>query len=174
MNQMPCAEIDKAGLPSTYWARLVYERVLRLQHGDPNMMPSAVTKVLRDLEYEGVRPMSSMALTFANGQNTVTVSIHPGMEPEMDGTEGVFVLANRFRTKKHKAHNDLLEDDCLEFSEDRERQMRSCLRKMGKQDDPEKAAEVAFGMGCPVLNGATANVTVYNFTTRALVVRPYG
>ena len=174
MNQMPCAKIDKAGLPSAYWARLVYERVLRLQHGDSDMMPSAVTKVLRDLAYEGVRPMSSMALTFANGQDTVTVSIHPGMEPEMDGTEGVFVLANRFRTKKHKGHNDLLEDDCIEFSADRERQMRTCLRKMDKQDDPEKATEVAFSMGYPVLNEATANVTVYSFATRELVVRPYG
>ncbi len=175
MNQMPCESIDKRGVPATYWARRFYERVLRRQRGDKTRLLSSVTGILRLMEAEKFQPMSSMSLVLSNGDYHATVSIHPGKDPQVayGSTEFAAVCANSFVTTKYTDYNDLMDEDCYEFSEAREKQMRRKIKRFPKLKDPAKAA-VAFGE--PVCNEATANVTYYNFATQdvALLKLPEG
>jgi len=172
MNQMPCESIDKRGVPATYWARLFYERVLRRQRGDKTRLVFSVTNILGLMEKEKFLPMSSMEIVMSNGNYHVAVAIHPGTEPEVSysSTEFPLVCANRYTTKQHTDYNDLMDEDCYEFSEEREKQMKYCLRRIAKQADPDEAAEMAISLAEPVSNEATANITYFDFATKKLAV----
>jgi|GEM_PF-5811092 len=177
-NQMPSEHIDKRGLPTTYWARLFYERVIRKCRGGHTALPTAVNRVLADMARERATPMSSGCIVLADKDCTVRVSIHPGTTPEVTMAigDGMLVQANRFRDPLHKDYNDLMDIDCEWFSSEREDQMKYCLQQMGKQSLRKRQAAMALDMDEPVCNEATANVTYYNFATKdvALLKIPEG
>ena len=167
-NQMPCESIDKRGLPTPYWAKLFYERVIRNHRGGESPLLAAVNRVLGFMEYEKSRPMSSGCIVMSDGKYQIRVSFHPGTQTEMmfTTTEKVLVNANRYLDKAHKDYNDLMDEACDEFSAEREKQMKYCLRRIAKQTDPTKAGKMALDLDEPVCNEATANVTYYNFITK--------
>ncbi|MFZ4779422.1 MAG: hypothetical protein ACOYM3_29015 [Terrimicrobiaceae bacterium] len=177
-NQMPSEHIDKRGLPTNYWAKLFYERVIRNHRGGETPLLAAVIRVLRLMRGDKSFPMSSGCIVLTDKDYNVRVSIHPGTETEMvmSSTEKVLVQANRFLDKRHKDYNDLMDDDCEEFSVEREKQMKYCIRRIAAAKTPVKAAEMALGMDEPVCNEATANVTYFNFGTKdvALLKLPEG
>ena len=177
-NQMPSEQIDKRGLPATYWARLFYERVVKNWRGGRVPLTSAVQKTIVQMEAENAFPMSSGCVLLADKANNVRVSIHPGTEPEVTTTtaDKWVAQANRYRDPLHKDYNNLMDEACEWFSVEREDQMGYCLREISKAKTPAKATELALGMDEPVCNEATANVTYYNFATKdvALLKLPEG
>ena len=177
-NQMPSEHLDKRGLPTTYWAKLFYERVIRNHRGGEATLLGAVNRVFTYMRGDKSFPMSSGCIVLTDKDYNVRINFHPGTDTaiEMSSTEKVLVQANRYLDKHHKDYNDLMDQDCDYFSAEREKQMRYCISRIAAAKTPAKAAELALGMDEPVCNEATANVTYYNFATKdvALLKFPEG
>jgi hypothetical protein len=177
-NQMPSERIDKRGLPTNFWAKLFYERVIRNHRGGEAPLLAAVNRVLTYMRGDKSFPMSSGCIVMSDGNYHIRVSFHPGTDTEMEfsAVEKVLVQANRYLGKHHKDYNDLMDEDCDYFSAEREKQMKYCIRRIAAAKTAAKAAELALGMDEPVCNEGTANVTYYNFATKdvALLKLPEG